>query len=82
MLDTVTWGGDPNKPVTTVDGEVRFFPCKSFEVWQEMSVRLHSIKWEDGDVDAARDLRIATLTLIVDGKCNAPSGVTDNPLAT
>lgn len=64
ILRTVNWGGDPSKQVTTVDGEVRLSPRKSFEAWQEV-VRLHALKWEDGDVDAARDLRIAALTLIV-----------------
>ena len=64
ILRTISWGGDPNKQVTTTEGEVRLSPRKSFEAWQEI-VRLHSIKWEDAEVDAARDLRIATLTLIV-----------------
>ena len=64
MLRTVSWGGDPNKQVTTTEGEVRLSPRKSFEAWQEI-VRLHSIKWEDSEVDAARELRIAALTLIV-----------------
>ncbi len=41
---TVTWAGDPNKPVETMEGGQRMSPRKSFAAWRE-SVRLHSHPW-------------------------------------
>lgn len=64
MLRTVTWGGDPSKPVQVEGGELRLTPRKSFAAWKEI-VRLHSTVWEDAEIDAAREFRSAILAVIV-----------------
>jgi light-regulated signal transduction histidine kinase (bacteriophytochrome) len=51
---TVTWAGDPNKPVLAA-GE-RLSPRKSFAAWSEL-VRGTSAPWGSADVQAAEDLR-------------------------
>ena len=55
IIRTVTWGGDPAKPVTR-DDSMRLQPRASFAAWKE-EVRLQSHAWTDGDLAAAEDLR-------------------------
>ena len=55
IVRTVTWGGDPNKPVER-DDSMRLQPRASFAAWKE-EVRLHSHPWTAGDLAAAEDLR-------------------------
>jgi two-component system, chemotaxis family, sensor kinase Cph1 len=55
VLDTVTWGGDPNKPVEPA-ADKRPHPRRSFALWKE-EVRLHSAPWTASDVEAAEELR-------------------------
>jgi len=56
VLQTVTWAGNPDKPVTQASGSVRLAPRASFEEWKEI-VHLTSLPWADWEVDAARALR-------------------------
>ena len=55
IIRTVTWGGDPAKPVAR-DDSMRLQPRASFAAWKE-EVRLQSHPWTDGDLAAAEDLR-------------------------
>ena len=55
IVRTVTWGGDPAKPVER-DDSMRLRPRASFAAWKE-EVRLQSHPWTDGDLAAAEDLR-------------------------
>jgi light-regulated signal transduction histidine kinase (bacteriophytochrome) len=55
IVRTVTWGGDPSKPVER-DHSMRLQPRASFAAWKE-EVRLQSHPWTDGDLAAAEDLR-------------------------
>ena len=55
IVRTVTWGGDPAKPVER-DHSMRLQPRASFAAWKE-EVRLQSHPWTDGDLAAAEDLR-------------------------
>ena len=55
IVRTVTWGGDPSKPVER-DRSMRLQPRASFAAWRE-EVRLQSNPWTDGDLAAAEDLR-------------------------
>lgn len=64
VIRTVTWAGDPNKPVETVDGGQRVSPRKSFAAWRE-SVRLHSHPWQSADVEAAKTLRLTLMEVIL-----------------
>ena len=54
ILQTVNWGGDPRKPVE--EAPERPHPRRSFALWRE-EVRLRSIPWNSGDLEAAEDLR-------------------------
>ena len=55
VLDTVIWGGNPNKAVETGIGN-RPHPRSSFALWKE-EVRMHSARWTGSDLEAAEDLR-------------------------
>ena len=64
QVQTVSWAGDPNKPVDiTADGQ-RLTPRTSFALWQE-TVRLKSHPWLDIEIAAARDLRAAILEFVL-----------------
>ena len=54
MIETVHWGGDPHKPVTTFPGGIR--PRRSFESWRE-TMRGRSLRWSTNDTAAAHGLR-------------------------
>jgi chemotaxis family two-component system sensor kinase Cph1 len=62
VAQTVTWGGDPNKPAT--DDGMRLHPRKSFAQWQEV-VRDKSVAWRNDEVESARDLQRAIADLIL-----------------
>jgi two-component system, chemotaxis family, sensor kinase Cph1 len=55
VLQTVTWGGDPNKPVEA-ETPGRLHPRRSFEAWKE-TVRATARRWTPIDLDIASDLR-------------------------
>ncbi len=61
---TVTWAGNPAKPIDIADDGVRIGPRKSFAAWQEI-VRGHSRPWNDGIVEAAQQLRISILEVVL-----------------
>lgn len=54
VVRTVSWGGDPNKPVTG-EGD-RISPRKSFEAWKQR-VDEHALPWKEAEVEAAVELR-------------------------
>ncbi|MEO8767715.1 MAG: ATP-binding protein [Nitrosospira sp.] len=53
-LQTLTWGGDPAKRVTS-DSD-RLHPRKSFAAWKE-TVQHKSLRWRDWEIEAAIELR-------------------------
>jgi two-component system, chemotaxis family, sensor kinase Cph1 len=55
IVETVSWGGDPRKPVQ-VDPAMRIHPRRSFAAWKE-EVRLRSLPWTTSDREAAAELR-------------------------
>ena len=55
IIKTVSWGGDPTKPVAADSGE-RLRPRHSFAVWRE-KVRLQSSPWTESDLEAADELQ-------------------------
>ncbi|MDF2209165.1 MAG: ATP-binding protein [Arthrospira platensis PCC 7345] len=64
IIQTVTWGGNPNKPVFIDDNnQVRLSPRKSFEAWKE-TVSGHALGWNELEINAAMELR-NTLMLAV-----------------
>ncbi|QRK05704.1 GAF domain-containing protein [Archangium violaceum] len=56
VLQTVSWGGDPTKPVEREGQELRLHPRRSFDLWKEV-VRSNSLPWTPTEVEAAADLR-------------------------
>ncbi|HEY9226984.1 MAG TPA: ATP-binding protein [Gemmatimonadaceae bacterium] len=53
-IQTVSWGGDPSKPVASQSGN-RLHPRRSFAVWRE-EVRLRSHPWTTSNLEAADEL--------------------------
>jgi chemotaxis family two-component system sensor kinase Cph1 len=66
VIQTVNWGGDPNKAfeVSQTDGNVRLCPRKSFELWKE-TVRLTSLPWQFVEIKAALELRKAIVNIVL-----------------
>ena len=57
FLHTVSWGGDPHKPLASGSGnEVRLHPRRSFDVWKQ-EVRGRSAPWGAAELDAVAELR-------------------------
>jgi light-regulated signal transduction histidine kinase (bacteriophytochrome) len=64
IIGTVNWAGDPTKLLNSgADGD-RLNPRKSFEVWKE-TVRGRALPWTPGDLDAAFDLRVSLLHVVL-----------------
>lgn len=61
---TVRWGGDPSKPVVQGPNGDRLTPRKSFEIWTE-TVQCRSTAWSPSDNDAAFDLRVSLLEIVL-----------------
>jgi chemotaxis family two-component system sensor kinase Cph1 len=55
-VGTVTWAGDPAKPIESSDAGARLHPRHSFEAWTQV-VRGNSRPWRTAEVDAAENLR-------------------------
>ncbi|MGL4883436.1 MAG: GAF domain-containing protein, partial [Waterburya sp.] len=65
VIQTVNWGGNPNKPVEIEEDEViRISPRKSFAKWQE-TVRLKSLPWKACEVEAAIELRSSIVSVVL-----------------
>jgi two-component system, chemotaxis family, sensor kinase Cph1 len=65
VVQTVTWGGNPNKPVEVLDnGNVRLSPRKSFEAWQQ-TVRGQSLPWKPCELEAVLELRSAIVGIVL-----------------
>ncbi|WP_237476374.1 HWE histidine kinase domain-containing protein [Lichenibacterium dinghuense] len=64
VAQTVTWGGDPNKPVVIENGGARIGPRKSFDAWKEV-VHGQSLPWRPAEVQIAETLRISLLEVIL-----------------
>ncbi|MEC4804718.1 MAG: ATP-binding protein [Jaaginema sp. PMC 1079.18] len=65
IVQTVKWGGNPNKPVeVNDDGALRLSPRKSFEMWQE-TVRGRSLPWKTVEIEAVTELRSAIISIVL-----------------
>ncbi len=64
VLQTVNWGGNPNKSVEVGQDGIRLSPRKSFELWQE-TVRLKSLPWKECEIDAVLELRSAIVGIVL-----------------
>ena len=64
LVGTSNWAGEPTKlTVSSPDGD-RLSPRKSFEVWKE-TVRGRCLPWTPADLDAAFDLRVSLLHVVL-----------------
>jgi light-regulated signal transduction histidine kinase (bacteriophytochrome) len=64
VAHTVTWGGNPDKPVEPGPNGDRLIPRKSFAAWRE-SVSLHARPWHSADIEAAKTLRLSLLEVVL-----------------
>jgi light-regulated signal transduction histidine kinase (bacteriophytochrome)/CheY-like chemotaxis protein len=64
LVETVTWAGDPNKPVEGGEHGERISPRKSFAAWREL-MRGRSRPWRPVETEAAESLRLALLEIVV-----------------
>jgi chemotaxis family two-component system sensor kinase Cph1 len=64
LIGTSAWAGEPTKLVASGPNGDRLSPRKSFEVWQE-TVRGRCLPWTAVDLDAAFDLRISLLHVVL-----------------
>jgi two-component system, chemotaxis family, sensor kinase Cph1 len=64
VIQTVNWGGNPNKPVTVGENEGQLLPRTSFELWKE-TVRLKSLPWRECEIEAAQEFRNAVQGVVL-----------------
>jgi two-component system, chemotaxis family, sensor kinase Cph1 len=55
VTHTITWGGDPSKPVSFEAGQTRILPRRSFERWIER-MRCYSQPWSSWTLEIAQSL--------------------------
>ncbi|MCX5965195.1 MAG: response regulator [Cyanobacteria bacterium] len=71
QLQTVNWAGASSNPITIADdGEKRYTPRKSFELWIE-TVRNQSIPWQPLEIEAASEMRKILMQAILDSAQSA-----------
>ena len=61
---SITWAGDPAKPVQIGSNGIRLTPRKSFEAWREI-VRGQSAAWTEPELRAADALRVTILEVVL-----------------
>lgn len=64
VVRSVTWAGNPNKPVVAGPHGSRLTPRQSFEAWREI-VRGQSPAWSPAELQVAESLRITLLEVIL-----------------
>ena len=64
VVQTVTWGGDPSKPVSIEGRDARIGPRKSFDAWRE-EVHGQSVPWRPAELQIAETFRISLLEVIL-----------------
>jgi light-regulated signal transduction histidine kinase (bacteriophytochrome) len=64
QVQTVKWGGNPQKPVKEEAGTLRLHPRASFDIWKE-TVRERSIAWDQSEVEAVKELRNVIVGIVL-----------------
>lgn len=65
VIQTVNWGGNPNKPVEVDEnGGTRLSPRKSFDLWQQ-TVKNQSLPWKPWEIEAVLELRGAIVSTVL-----------------
>ena len=64
LIGTSAWAGEPTKLMASGPNGDRLSPRKSFEIWQE-TIRGRCLPWSPVDLDAAFDLRVSLLHVVL-----------------
>ena len=64
LIGTTSWAGEDTKRIKPGPHGDRLSPRKSFEVWKE-TIRGRCLQWAPGDIDAAYDLRVSLLHVVL-----------------
>jgi light-regulated signal transduction histidine kinase (bacteriophytochrome)/CheY-like chemotaxis protein len=64
LVGITAWAGEPKKQLVREPAGDRLGPRKSFEIWKE-TVRGRSLPWAAVDIDAAFDLRVSLLHVVL-----------------
>lgn len=64
QLQTVTWAGNPHKPVEASADGARLSPRRSFAAWRE-TVRGRCSPWRAIEIEAVRALRVSLLEVVL-----------------
>jgi len=56
VVETINWGGDPNKAINFEKDKKSYHPRNSFKLWQQVVVH-HALPWEQTVLDMAESLR-------------------------
>ncbi len=64
LVETSSWAGDPTKPVISGPDGDRLSPRTSFAAWKQ-TVRGRALPWTQADYDAAFDLRVSLLQVVL-----------------
>lgn len=65
VIQTVNWGGNPNKPVEVADdGSLRMSPRQSFDLWQE-TVKGTCLPWKASEIEVVQELRSMIVGLVL-----------------
>lgn len=64
LIQTVTWGGNPDKAVQRDPSTGQLHPRSSFAAWCE-TVRGHAKPWTSGELRVAETLRVALLEVVL-----------------
>ena len=64
VVRTISWAGNPRKPVVEGPGTRRLHPRASFDAWSE-SVRGASVPWSSAEVSTALSLRSALVGVLL-----------------
>lgn len=64
VVQTIEWGGNPEKPVLMADDGLRLWPRKSFEKWTEI-VKNRSLPWKEVEIAEAGRLRKHIIDIVL-----------------
>lgn len=63
LIETVTWGGQPDKPVEVGPLADRLAPRKSFAAWKQ-EMRGRSVPWDQADLEIAQGFHVTLLEAV------------------
>lgn len=70
IIQTVTWGGNPEKAVRLKNNTVFLSPRESFEAWKEI-VTTKSLPWKPVEIEAAQALKNTLILAVLEFSQNA-----------